>query len=107
MRANAISGLEDLEQIPVEPVLDAVLFDEAPEVRIGAMEIIGEQEWQDQRTVDTLRRVLDDPNEEIRLAALEVLGELGERTALENAAQSNVHQEIRELAIELLTVLKQ
>lgn len=106
VRANAISGLEDLEQVPLEPVLDAVLFDEAPEVRIGAMEIIGEREWKDQRTVDTLSRVLDDPNEELRLAALEVLGELGERTVLENAAQSNAHQEIRELATELLTVLK-
>jgi len=106
VRATAISGLEDLDQVPVEPVLDAVLFDEAPEVRIGAMEIIGEQEWKDQRTVDTLSRVLEDPNEELRLAALEVLGELGERTVLENAAQSNAHQEIRELAMELLTVLK-
>jgi len=57
--------------------------------------------------VDTLSRVLADPNEEIRLAALEVLGELGERTALEVAAQSNPHEEIRELAAEMLTVLKQ
>ena len=91
----------------MEPVLDAVLFDEAPEVRIGAMEIIGDQEWKDQRTVDTLSRVLVDPNEEIRLAALEVLGELGERTILEGVARSNPHEEIRELAAELLTVLKQ
>lgn len=107
VRASAMSGIEDLDKPPIETVLDAALFDEAPDVRIGAIEIIEDQEWKDARTVDTLSRILDDPNEEIRLAALEVLGELGERSALEAAARSNPHQEVRELAAELLAELKQ
>lgn len=106
VRADAMSGLEDLEKPPMETVLDAVLFDEAPDVRIGAIEIIEEHEWKDQRTVDTLSRVLDDPNEEIRASALEVLGELGQKSALESAARSSPHQDVRELAAELLSELQ-
>jgi len=102
VRANAISGLEDLDAPPVETVLDAVLFDESPEVRIGAMEIIGDHEWKDQRTIDTLSRVLNDDNQEVRLSALEILDELEERRVIETAARSSPHQDIRELATELL-----
>ena len=78
-RAAALSGLEELETVPVAPLSAIALHDRDPVIRRGALELLG-------------RRAAADPQV---------------REVVEAAATADSDQDVRESAIALLEVLVQ
>lgn len=103
VRASALEALEGLEPVPVAPVLDASVYDTAPEVRLRALEVIEFEEWRDDATIETLAIALEDASQEVRLTAVEILVDLEQRHLLEFTARANPDIAVRELALDFLS----
>lgn len=103
VRTSALEALEGLDPVPVTPVLDASVYDAAPEVRLRALEVIEFEEWRDDATIETLAIALEDASQEVRLTAVEILVDLEQRHLLEFASRANPDIAVRELALDFLS----
>lgn len=102
VRGDALSAIEFFEPVPKKPVLDAVIADRAAALRLQALGIIEDEDWQGDEIHKTLLAATNDSDEEVRLAALSLLGEMEAWAVLEEIEKQHRHQKIRELAAELL-----
>jgi predicted TIM-barrel fold metal-dependent hydrolase len=102
VRDDALSAIEFFEPVPKDPVLDRLTSDPEPEIRLHAMEIVEDEEWQGKEIEEVLVKATDDANDEVRRQAVELLAEVEAWDALEKLAKGHKSEEIRRLAAQQL-----
>jgi len=102
VREEALSAIEFFEPVPQQPVLDRLVADPVPAIRLRAIEIIEDEEWQGDEIEKMLIAATADADAEVRLSAVSVLGELEAWTVLGQIAREHQDPAVRSLAAEQL-----
>jgi hypothetical protein len=78
VRKAALEGLEELEGLSLETLSQAALTDPEADIRVRAVELLGEIDEKGKRTAELLKRIAKmDQNKEVRQAAMDLLEEIG------------------------------